>query len=299
MNYQKKLIVEIQGGLGNQLFGLAFAIYLSKLQCRAFAISDRQIDRGITKHGVRISEFVLPIEFLTEGSKARQVDRIQVGFRRRIRETLGVALPDLSNTYYSPTVGFDPSVDASTKTRFLGYFQSHVYASALREFLGEKPLQVVDPSNWYLDMRAEALESRPLMMHVRRGDYLKVKQQFGTLSSAYYANALKVLGAQSHGQHIWIFSDSPEMIDSRFMREIEEKATLITPPKGIRAAESLALMQYGSSNIISNSTFSWWSAYLSASNAGRVIFPKDWFLGMANPEKLMPADWIGIESQWE
>jgi hypothetical protein len=56
-------------------------------------------------------------------------------------------------------------------------------------------------------------------------------------------------------------------------------------------------MQFGSANVISNSTFSWWPAFLSQTSVATVC-PSDWFLNMEQPLELIPNNWIKIDSDW-
>jgi len=58
------------------------------------------------------------------------------------------------------------------------------------------------------------------------------------------------------------------------------------------------LMSLASSNIIANSTYSWWGATLNRSNS-EVIAPMKWFRSMKDPELLYPPRWKLIESKWE
>jgi Glycosyl transferase family 11 len=299
MSRKDKFLVEIQGGLGNQLFGLAFAQYLSQQQNRDYAISERQFDRGITKHGVRIAEFDMSAEYLDDQSRSYLIERIVNKARREASRILGRDLNVLSNTYFSRTIGFDPKAEVNIKKRYVGYFQSYIYAEALRGFLKGQTLNPRVTTDWFKNKQLEALDKKPIMLHVRRGDYLLVKNDFGVLGLDYYERALQTLYSLGLSGPIWIFSDSPEIVEDTFTSDSWRGAEIVKPPIDSAPAESLSLMQFGIANVISNSTFSWWPAFLSPHNNGIVVAPEEWFSGMDTPEKLVPEEWIKIKSSWE
>jgi hypothetical protein len=70
----------------------------------------------------------------------------------------------------------------------------------------------------------------------------------------------------------------------------------VLQPRESTAAEALYLMSLGSGSVISNSTFSWWSAKLG--NGGPIVAPQSWFKTLPEPLHLIPPDWLRIPSTW-
>jgi hypothetical protein len=195
------------------------------------------------------------------------------------------------------TVGFDADAASFDYRRYRGYFQSYVYAQSLKDILPEGLLSMKYPSPWLDTKIKQAKDLLPIMMHVRRGDYLKVQEEFGVLHTDYYREALRLLRLKGNTQPVWIFSDSKELIDSDFIADADYPVEVIFPDSDKPANETMVLMQYGSANIISNSTFSWWPAYLSPYSAN-VICPTQWFLNMETPHLLIPDQWEKVSSVW-
>ena len=134
-------------------------------------------------------------------------------------------------------------------------------------------------------------------MHMRRGDYFKVQSEFGILSEDYYQKALSILRNDGKICPVWVFTDSPELVQQKFIDTLGSGSKVILPPIESTPAESLSLMQYGSANIISNSTFSWWPAFLSKSSA-QTVCPSKWFKNMETPEYLIPGHWTQLNPVW-
>jgi hypothetical protein len=293
MKNKNKFIVELQGGLGNQLFGLAFAQYLSQKQQRDFVLSERQIDKGITKHGVKISDFDVQANFLSDSRITSKLDRYELAIERK-----WPFLQEINIFHYnSKIVGYDASAEKVFRNRYRGYFQSFLYGEALRAEIPGGQLSTKKPTNWLREYINKAVETKPIVMHIRRGDYFKVQSDFGLLSEDYYRNALLTLRAKGNDNPVWVFTDSPELVTDTFIESLDFGSRIIDPPTESTPAESLSLMQYGSANVISNSTFSWWPAFLSRS-ASQIICPSVWFKNMETPQRLIPEHWTQLESQW-
>jgi hypothetical protein len=137
---------------------------------------------------------------------------------------------------------------------------------------------------------------------VRRGDYLLEKNDFiGALSVNYYLKALRLVDRKLEhritGRPIWIVSDDPSVVREEFAGTSEfESAQYIEAPKNSDPAESLVLMSAASSIVISNSTFSWWSAALS--QGANIVAPSKWFKESEDPDSLIPDSWLRAESSW-
>ena len=293
MKRKNKFIVELQGGLGNQLFGLAFAQYLSQKQHREFLLSERQIDKGITKHGVKISDFDVQANFLSDSCITSKLDRYELAVERKLPFLQKINFAN----YNSKAIGYDPSAEKVFRNRYRGYFQSFLYGEALRTEIIGGQLRTKKSTSWLNEYIHRAVETKPIMMHIRRGDYFKVQSDFGLLSEDYYRNALLTLRSAGNYNPVWVFTDSPELVGDTFIESLDFGSRIIDPSTESTPAESLSLMQYGSANVISNSTFSWWPAFLSKS-ASQIIYPSVWFKKMETPRHLIPEHWTQLESPW-
>ena len=125
-------------------------------------------------------------------------------------------------------------------------------------------------------------------VHVRRGDYLEKQRHHNILSKEYYLKAFKVFP----NQKILMFSDDIEWCKKTFIgQEIEFF-------KGKTDIEDLKMMSSCHSNIIANSSFSWWAAWLNTNQNKKVVCPSQWVgesLSHLNTSDIHCADWIKIK----
>lgn len=297
----KMISVQLVGGLGNQLFGYFAGRYL-ELQLRYKVRYDTsQFDKGITAHGSSIQKLNLPGEFF----RLEPVTSFPILLLQRLCLGLAYKFPSMSKAlelitgiHTAAEVGFDPELTRVRSGMLVrGYFQSYKYASAV---LSDEShiVEPISPSSWYTSMSAVALATQPVMVHIRRGDYAKPENSnFGMLAVEYYLDALERLRSLGlEDSPIWIFSDELDAVRMEFGERLGS-AQLIYPDPEASAEETMLLMSKGVANIISNSTFSWWSAMLGAPRF--VIAPDNWFKAMADPNDLIPPNWLRQESIWK
>ncbi len=281
-------VIKLVGGLGNQLFGYASGKYLEQTRSHRVTFDMSHIHRGVSDHKVSLRDRRLTGNFVSEpktGWTTQTIARASLRIRRRVFEAKGI--------------GWDPLLDGvKYGTEVNGYFQTHKYFSALAEGTLSRDLLISreGSSHWLSSRIEEARARKPIVLHLRRGDYRKVSDYMGLVSHSYLLRGLRELGPDLANQPIWVFSDE----DSEALKiasEIGDKAEAILPPAGSDPAESLVLMSYGEAHVLSNSTFGWWSAALSPSSK-KTIVPEPWLRGAETPRDLFPKNWVKLDHQW-
>lgn len=142
-------------------------------------------------------------------------------------------------------------------------------------------------------------DTESVAVHIRRGDYVMLGIQksaiHGPLESRYYDEALAVIAKQTRKPHLFIFSDDIPWVKEH--QRFSLPATYVEHNDERTGFEDLVLMSCCKHNIIANSTFSWWGAWLNRNPSKTVIAPGQWF---RTPEmnmqtgNLVPDSWIRL-----
>lgn len=163
-----------------------------------------------------------------------------------------------------------------------GYFQSEKYFEHCAHAIEEA-----------FDMSRIRL-AKTVSMHVRRGDYVHLQTKHPLMSRKWYERA----AAMFPGHRFFIFSDDPEWCTENLVFLKDQEATVIV---GNTPLEDLELMSTCEHNIIANSSFSWWAAWLNRNKEKKVVTPHadDWF-GRDNKhlstKDLIPKQWIQLRA---
>jgi hypothetical protein len=178
----------------------------------------------------------------------------------------------------------------------VGYFQSYKWGNENFVKTKLKSLTSKSESTILQELESIAKLENPTIAHVRLGDY-KQESNFGVLSPEYYRHAILEMSKHTNSNHVWVFSDEIDLAREYFNEMHNLEFRFISDVKDSTALTFQA-MRLGSNYIIGNSTFSWWSAYLSNTEGAHVIAPKPWFRGMEDPIELHPPSWQTIDARW-
>ena len=297
--------VKLVGGLGNQLFGFFAGKFLEDTQPTKvrFDISDQL--NGLGAHNVSILDLKLDGDFGSYQDWAIKYLPFTI-LRRIVRKMLRVlrSMTKTDKYYQSTVVGHDNNLlEPQFNKKFIsGYFQSSYYFTTLRMKRPEiSAIGLRNPSAWFEEMSESVKVDNPIVVHIRRGDYLKFANSYGILSDEYFCEAIRVLREkepEANKSPIWVFSDSIETIPATMPKLVDLGAVLISPPHGTSDSEVLIVMSLAEKIVISNSTYSWWGASLNTEKK-IVIAPTKWYRNMEDPSGLIPKEWVTVTSLWD
>jgi hypothetical protein len=277
-------VVKITDGLGNQMFQYAFARSLQIESGSAVYLDTRYINN--------------------EDLIIRKEDRFQIkknGHRKYGLDNFKITLPvagngilkhwnylvDGKSTYSFLWKYFDEDVTGVKTSPILpsyykGYFFNLKYYKDIkpilqREFVLKQKLRLPDSIKYILE------NDNTVSIHVRRGDFLKLNRDIS--QKDYYPKALKMISEMINTPTFLVFSDDIEWVKNNL--KIGERAIYISG-MGFKDFEELAIMKHCKHNIIANSTFSYWAAYLNTNQNKIVICPKRW------KTDIIPEEWIKV-----
>jgi hypothetical protein len=291
----------LQGGVGNQLFQLAAAIYHANLFSKEliidFGLVSKVRHNGSTIENLKLFSEVrhkvnLALGNMPQGAEISELHSKFFRANRKLQQGLHQTLIQTSQ------VGFDERLEKFRNLKQVqGYFQSHHYFDEIvfsniikhQDFMSENLSQNSLMIKNYIE------ENNPVVLHIRAGDYLALSDSIGVLSGGYFATALKAYPLFKDRKFL-LFTDDLSYAKS-VLAEIPIEFKFFHESTNVHPLENISVMSFASDFIISNSTFSWWGAKLSG-NKGNVIAPSQWFKARTQPLKLIPQNWNQIQSSF-
>jgi len=279
-------IVNITGGLGNQMFQYAFALSLKE----KFPNEEVYIDiqhyhslffkhfRGINLHNGFEIEKVFPNASIPI---ARCKDLLKVSYyipnyslSRIGRKILPVRASEMVLPF-SQTYSFLPEVYNQKDCYFEGFWQNIHYFEDIKDKLMD--VYAHPKPNEYNETLINKISSQDSVgIHVRRGDYLSEPDYKGICNLEYYKRAIERLKEAGKKYCFYIFSNDIAWC-KEYLEPLMEGYLVfyVTENKGKDSCWDMFLMTYCKNLIIANSSFSWWGAFLNK-NVDRVIAPNPW-----------------------
>ena len=181
------------------------------------------------------------------------------------------------STYSEPNFHYD-TIPYRNNMNISGYFQSEKY---FKDYEADIRNLLTTKNNF-------AMRPGLVSIHVRRGDYLLYPRHHPTVEMSYYEKAMELSGTDK----FLVFSDDIYWCKKHFIGNMFEFS------EGNSALLDLDLQsKLCEHNIIGNSSFSWWAAWLNKNPNKKIFAPKKWFgpaLSSHNTKDLFPNDWITI-----
>ncbi|WP_306152665.1 alpha-1,2-fucosyltransferase [Roseovarius sp. MMSF_3281] len=278
------IISRLFGGAGNQLFQYAAARALADHLGTDLALDSRYIagsaDRGDCFGHFRNARFTR-----TDNLPPAKSDGA-------LRYTLWRYLGRNPRFHREKSLGFEPAFfDLPDQTYLHGYWQSEKYFQSIAAQL-RKDLQFtteLDAPN--KDMAVQIAQAPcPLALHVRRGDYVASGAYAACTPDYYRAAARHVAKQTGDTPTCFVFSNDPAWARDNLALGFD--TVVVDHNDETTGHFDLYLQTLCAHNVIANSTFSWWAAWLNDSPGKCVVAPKDWFApGHAQNPDIYPASW--------
>jgi len=252
--------IELTGGLGNQMFQYAYG--------RKKELSGDKI------------------LFLKKFTKERKylLDSFNIKTKSNMIKMKENILSKIKNKFY-----------IYLKLDTIKYYQNEKYFKNIENIIREEfnlknPL--IDVSKkWEEDIKSSPIS---VSIHIRRGDYVnnpKTNKYHGICGIEYYKKAINLLENKiGKNFEIFIFSDDIKWTKNNL--SFNQQMNFVSSPE-IPDYEEMYLMSLCKHNIIANSTFSWWGAWLNKNPNKIVIGPEQWF-NKKTIKNIMPSKWIKI-----
>ena len=285
------IIVNLIGGLGNQMFQYAIGRYLSILSNQKLFLNTSIYDSGESNRGFDLDIFKL----------SKQVE----GDIEKVLRLINVNIPvfhlnerffhyDIAQINQLNKILLSKSKNVKPHVLLTGYWQSDKYFRKIEHILRDdfnfrKPLY----GKWKV-LNREILATNSVMINIRRGDYLERLDYHGVVDLEYINSAIKMIKERVQNINFYVFSDDMEWCRSNIVNN-ENMIFVGEEYYDLKYQFYLQLMINCKHFIISNSSFSWWSAWLAPNKNKIVIAPKKWFVAdHLDTKDLIPVNWIKI-----
>lgn len=292
------VIAHLNGQLGNQMFVYATAYALAKKTNDNLSVYKFDFDLLYRSVGFQLGKLMLDRDInYYKGIPSIYYKNTCYAFINKIigrllkKKTIVVTKEDARIDYLNeyPNTYTEICVDKSKQIHSVeGFRQSPLYFDDYRLDLIKQfqPNYSVDSETLqYIKIIQE--ESYPVSLHIRRGDYEKIGC---CLSMSYYINAIKLMKYKQPDMSLFVFSDNIEWVKLN-LDVCGVKTYFISHNHAVNPFDDIWAMSKCKSNIIANSSFSWWGAYLNTNEDKYVIAPRKI---LDNNNKILPTDWIMI-----
>jgi hypothetical protein len=298
------IIVRLMGGLGNQMFQYAAARRLS-LRHGVDVVFDgscfdncpegdtpRQYQLGMLAITAR---FATPLEIAEISGLYRSIwQKLSVGMRR----FTGIARYP-TNLFREPSEHFCPDVlNLPDNVYLIGYWQSEKYFTDVANVIREELTIKAKPVGENRKLADQISNTESIAVHFRRGDYVtsvKTASYHGVVPLKYYYRALDYLQKKVKNPHLFVFSDDHQWVLDNVEFPVPAENVIHNPSE--LGCEDIRLMSLCKHNIIANSSFSWWGAWLNSNPGKIVIAPRRWISDSSvDLPDLIPTNWVRMDS---
>lgn len=288
------IIVNMACGLANRMFQYTYYLFLKK---KGYNAEIDYYETAVLAHEKVEWGRIFPEAPIKQASKW-DVFRLGGGsdIFSKIRRKV---LPVTCNVHHMPTAFAADCPTPTDKDKYIfGVFQNATMADTVKEEVQQvftfAPFE--DERNKALQKEMQACNS--IGIHVRKGqDYMSRIWYQETCPLDYYRKAIAYIQEKVENPKFYVFADNLAWVKENFT---EFDYTLVegNPPAGWGSHFDMQLMSYCKHNIISNSTYSWWGAFLNKNPEKIVILPHQWFnpksCEESTSDKVQCEGWIAL-----
>lgn len=270
-------VIKFQGGLGNQMF--QYAMYLALRNRKPYSFFFFDISGSVGCHnGFELPDIFPSISLQRATWYNRLSYRLPFLFNHLITSKQNNSL-----TYYPEFL------QEKRNAIYDGFWQSERYFQDVKEsvlnhfsfndsLLNDKTLGLRDKL---------VADPESVSVHIRRGDYLSETFRL-TCNLEYYRKAISYIKEKLNAPHFYFFSDDITWVKKNFP---DVNATFIDWNKSKDSWQDMYLMSICKHNIVANSSFSWWGAWLNKNASKIVVAPSLWF-NDGSKQDIQPTSWL-------
>lgn len=276
-------IISYMGGLGNQMFQYTLA--------KCFMLNDRCVTGDLSSYyQIGKADFILDSVF-----PEISIKKCNIALKRQYKKNSNLYVVQ-SNIQIGDKTKANISVLKAEKGYFEGFWQSAQYARLVEKDL-RRDFRFTEKREEKLCRLSKKIidTENAVSIHIRRGDYLEssVQSHFGNIcTDEYYEKAIKYINNNVRTPVFYFFSNDIKWVEKKYSGL---NAVFISENmfENYKDWYDMFLMSCCKHNIIANSTFSWWGAWLNPNQNKIVIAPSKW-RNDCNLSDICPEDWVRL-----
>lgn len=270
-------VINIIGGIGNQMFCYAFAIALKKIHKENILVDISHFNHYGLHDGFLINEIFNVKEINVAGKK--EISRVTRYIPHYTLSRIArIILPKKSKEYIEKRdyVHDEQALLVTGDCYYEGYWQSPMYFDNVKEDVFKMfAFPNVSGKNKELSKLIYSVNS--VSIHIRRGDYLNAKSFMGICELDYYKKAIGKISSSVENPYYFIFSNDIDWCIDNLKNILNtDRVDYVSHNVGKDSFWDMYLMSCCKNMIIANSSFSWWAAYLNQNEKPLIISPEKW-----------------------
>lgn len=281
-------IIRILGGLGNQMFQYAFYKSLKSSEKKLLDITDfshYKLHNGFELERV----FQLKDVEYAKLSVIEDLSDCKLDFLSRVKRKL---VGRKKTHIIEPYLHFDEKYSSMKNVYLDGYWQSEKYFKNIEEEIRTEFTFPEFTEKKNIETLKKMKETNSISIHIRRGDYLNHPLYSNICSIEYYKRAVNYIKINVDNPVFFIFSNDIDWCKENFSFD---EAYFIDWNIGEKSFRDMQLMNLCKHNIIANSSFSWWGAWLNNNSNKIVIAPKRWLNDdRVDIDDIIPEGWVRV-----
>ena len=288
------MIIRMTGGIGNQMFQYALKLKLDSILSQSCEIDTHFYKKNSVHNGFELNKVFGIQATIYDGPIRSLADQFPILYKMCFR--LGIRSLRTAHRLTEIRTCFLPDVlTLYEKSAYIdGYWQSEEYFHDIEDKV-RRTFQF-SPFTEQENLQLEQIikEKQSVSLHVRRGDYIGVSRFVSLGKTDYYQKAIEYVKATVENPLFVVLSDDISWCSENL--DLPAESVFVTWNIEDKSYRDMQIMSICKHNIIANSSFSWWGAWLNSNPEKLVIAPSHFFNGKVEDDShIIPKGWKTIE----
>lgn len=285
---KRKFTVKVVGGLGNQLFGLAFGLLVAEKMKAELNIDGSLIKYGSNKER-KLQIDKIDLNYMGVKYIKKHVTKVDLNSEliKKVMWKIATRKNQKESEIQSPFFKF------KSNQEFTGYFQNWLYADILHsQGFNLLPRTLLNKHHSFMK---SVDVSKDIFVHIRLGDYLQFPNLYTVIPESYFINGINAINRDKLNGKIVLFVENKKELNAFYPNLLSMADLIIDRSSHLDDFESLIFLSSARQIIVSNSTYSMWAAWCVKNRNGIALVPDAQYFH-PNSQELVDQRWDKVDS---